>query len=81
MEMQPFKLLLCGHDTIECAYYLAPAAECRLDYELLAVEKEVMRQSKSKKPSPIRLGSEEFMLASHGTGSGFPFLMENEAFR
>jgi hypothetical protein len=75
-----FRLLLSGHDTIECAYYLAPESGCVLDYEELAVEKEMMRQSKHCKAMPIKLGTEEFMLASHGTGSGFPFLMENEAF-
>ena len=73
-------LLLSGHDTIECAYYLAPAAGCRLDYARLAVEKEELRLSKSRKPTVIKLGSEEFMLAGHGTGSGYPFLIENDAF-
>lgn len=75
-----FRLLLSGHDTIECAYYLAPSEGCLLDYERLAVEKEILRQSKSRKPMLIKLGSEEFMLAGHGTGSGYPFLIENEAF-
>ena len=75
-----FLLLLSGHDTIECAYYLAPADDCLLDYERLAVMKEEMRLSKSRKPTPIKLGSEEFLLAGHGTKSGYPFLMENEAF-
>jgi len=78
--MNAFRLLLSGHDTIECAYYLAPDAGCSLDYERLAVEKEELRLSKSRKPKLIRLGSEEFMLAGHGTGSGYPFLIENEAF-
>lgn len=75
-----FRLLLSGHDTIECAYYLAPADDCLLDYERLAVEKEIMRLSKSRKPTLIKLGSEEFMLAGHGTKSGYPFLIENDAF-
>lgn len=75
-----FRLLLSGHDTIECAYYLAPSDGCLIDYERLAVEKEIMRQSKSRKPAVIKLGSEEFMLAGHGTGSGYSFLIENEAF-
>lgn len=75
-----FPLLLSGHDTIECAYYLAPDAGCLLNYERLAVQKEEMRLSKSRKPTPIKLGCEEFMLAGHGTKSGYPFLIENEAF-
>lgn len=75
-----FSPLLAGHDTIECAYYLAPAADCALDYERLAVEKESLRVAKVRRPKPIRLGCEEFLLAAHGTGSGYPFLIENSCF-
>jgi len=75
-----FRLLLSGQDTVECGSYLARSEGCLLDYERLAVEKEIMRQSKSRKPTLIKLGSEEFMLAGHGTGSGYPFLIENESF-
>ncbi len=75
-----FRFLLSGHDTIECAYYLASDSGCLLDYGRLAAEKEMMRQSKSRKPTPIKLGSEEFMLAGHGTKSGYSFLIENDAF-
>jgi len=74
------QLLLSGHDTIECAYYLAPSEGCLLNYEQLAVHKEELRQGKSKKPTPIKLGTEEFMLAGHGTKSGYPFLIENDDF-
>lgn len=81
MNSPSFHLLLSGHDTIECAYYLALfEGACLLDYEALAVQKEELRQSKSRKPKPVQLGCEEFMLASHGTGSGYPFLIENDAF-
>lgn len=76
-----FRSLLTGHDTIECAYYLRPVeAGCLLDFEALAAQREALRQSKSHNPKPIQLGSEEFLLASHGTGSGYPFLIENDAF-
>ncbi len=74
------RLLLNGFDTIECAYYLAFSDDCQLDFEQLAVEKEELRQLKIRKSKHIRLGSEEFLLASHGTGSGYPFLIENESF-
>jgi len=67
-----FRLLLSGHDTIECAYYLAPDVGCSLNYEQLAVMKEEMRLSKSRKPTALKLGCEEFMLAGHGTKSGYP---------
>lgn len=80
MEMTQFQFLLSGHDTIECAYYLAPDSVPLLDYERLAVEKEELRLSKSRKPKFIKFGCKEFMLARHGTGSGYPFLIENEAF-
>ena len=63
------RLLLSGHDTIECAYYLVQFDSSLLDYERLATEKEEMRLSKSRKPKAIKLGGEEFMLAGHGTGS------------
>jgi hypothetical protein len=78
-----FRLLLSGFDTIECSYWLAPVAglsKIPLDFAKLGVEKESLRASKSKHPARIRLGTEEFSLASNGTSSGFPFLLENETF-
>lgn len=51
-----------------------------MDYSKLAVENEVMRASKSRSPTPVKLGGEEFLLASHGTGNGYPLLLENDAF-
>jgi hypothetical protein len=73
-------LLLSGHDTIECAYYLAPEVGCLLDYEHLAAQKEALRLAKTRQPKLIKLGCEEFLLAGHGTGSGYPFLIENADF-
>lgn len=75
-----YSFLLFGHDTIECAYYLAPGPHASLDFERLAAEKEAARFAKSRQSTAIRLGGEEFLLASHGTGSGYPFLIENAAF-
>ena len=72
--------LLTGHDTIECAYYLAPRGESLLDFERLAAEKEALRQNKIRHPKAIRLGSEEFLLRPQGTSSGYPFLLENDTF-
>lgn len=74
------RLLLSGFDTIECAYYLAFGHGCLLDFEQLAAEKEALRQLKIRKQKPIRLGNEEFLLAPHGTASGYPFLIENNVF-
>lgn len=71
--------LLFGHDTIECAYYLAPLPHCTLDFEKLAAEKEALRTAKVRHPKALQLGSEEFLLRPNGTKSGYPFLMENDA--
>lgn len=75
-----FSFLLFGHDTVECAYYLAPGPHACLDFERLATLKETAKSAKSRHPTPLRLGTEEFLLAPHGTGSGYPLLIENEAF-
>ena len=75
-----FSSLLTGHDTIECAYYLAPLPECALDYERLAAEKESLRIAKIRRPKPLALGTEEFLLMPNGTASGYPFLIENDSF-
>ncbi len=74
------RLLLQGYDTIECAYYLAFDHGCLLNFEQLTAAKEALRQLKIRKQKPIKLGNEEFLLAPHGTASGYPFLIENEAF-
>jgi hypothetical protein len=71
-----FKHLIQGIDTIECAYYLMRLDECQLDFTTLAIQKD----SAGKRGKPIKLGSEEFSLASHGTLSGYTFLIENDVF-
>ena len=45
-----FKLLLFGHDTIECAYYLQAGRGQGLDFEGLALERERLRQSNYQIP-------------------------------
>ena len=73
--------VLFGHDTVECAYFLhAPPGGCQLNFQQLAVEKEALRQSKSKDPKVVTLGGIDFFLYSHGTGRGYPFLIKNEDF-
>ena len=78
--MSSFNFLISGFDTIECAYYLIPTDQFQLDFVSLAVQKENLSRSKNSKQQPIKLGSEEFLLASHGTTSGYPFVIENEVF-
>jgi hypothetical protein len=72
--------LISGFDTIECAYYMVPTDNFCLDFIDLAAQKESLIKAKINKPKPIKLGSEEFLLSSHGTSSGYPFLIENDAF-
>ena len=75
-----FRHLLTGYDTIECAYYLSNKPGSTFDFAMLEVEKENLKFAKSRHSKTLRLGSEEFLLANHGTGSGFPFLLENDSF-
>ena len=75
-----FRSLLTGYDTIECAYYLrAVNPDARFDFTALIAERDALKQRKSKSKA-IMLGTEEFLLASHGTGSGYPLLLSNELF-
>ena len=78
--MFKFDHLAQGFDTIECSYYLMRETNSKIDFADLEVKKEISRIAKSKSGTVLKLGSEEFMLASHGTKRGFPFLIENEVF-
>lgn len=73
-------LLLFGHDTIECAYYLRKTYGSALNFEQLAIEKEVLRQVKHADPKAINLGGIEFLLQPYGSSSGFPFVITNQDF-
>jgi hypothetical protein len=75
-----FNLLISGYDTIECAYYLIRTDDCKLDFIELAAQKEALIRAKINKPKPVKLGSEEFLLSSHGTKTGYPFVIENDLF-
>jgi len=72
--------MLTGHDTIECAYYLMRENDCQLDFESLVVQQHQLKCAKVRTPKVIKLGCEAFLFASHGTGSGYPFLIENDTF-
>lgn len=81
MTNQPFKFLLHGIDTVQCAYFLRRSESNALDFEKLALLKEEIQQSRSKKPAPVQLGGREFLLKPNGSKSGFPFILENEDFK
>lgn len=77
MSNAPFKLLLDGHDTVECCYYLQAPAGKGLDFERLAALREALRQGKSKDPRPITLDGVEFLLQRYGSSRGFPLVLSN----
>ncbi len=64
MDCHPFKLLLHGIDTLQCAYFLHAPDRQGIDFQILAEQKVEIRQSKSKKPIPITLGNSDFLLLS-----------------
>lgn len=76
--MTKFNYLIQGIDTIECSYYLMRSDDCQIDFTKLSVEKEILKISKAKHGATIKLGDDEFLLSSHGSKSGFPFIIENE---
>lgn len=77
MVPESFRLLLQGHDTVECCYYLGAGADCQIDFEQLGIEREGLRQSKSRDPKPITLGGAEFLLHRSGSSRGFPLIISN----
>jgi hypothetical protein len=62
---------------VECAYFLRPTPHCTLNFSQLALEKERLRQSKKREPVKVELGGREFLLQPYGSGSGYPFVIEN----
>ena len=71
------RLLLSRLDTVEAAYYFRPSIGCLLDFAAIGEKREAMRAAKQRDLALLRLGGKEFLLAGHGTASGYPFLMEN----
>lgn len=69
--------LLCGIDTLECAYYLRASGSCGIDFERLIALREELRQAKVREPAVVHLGSESFLLQPYGSASGYPLVMSN----
>lgn len=69
------ELLPTGHDAVQCAYFFRRHYERAkgMDFELLALEKETLRSSKTRKPKAVMLGNTEFHLQPYGTASGYRF--------
>jgi hypothetical protein len=72
------KLLLSGLDTIECAYYLRPGSDCKIDFEALRAQRESLRQSRESEAAVVNFGAEEFLLSPNGSKSGYPFILSNQ---
>ncbi len=75
------RLLLHGIDTIQCAYYLLPQGQAQIDFVQLRAQRESLREAKTPEPQPIQLGDMEFLLAPHGSASGYPFVLSNAEYR
>ena len=75
-----FKFLLTGHDTVEVCYYLRSLSNGLINYEQIGACKEALRIAKRKEPKQLDFGSESFILKAHGSGNGFPFVMENDTY-
>ncbi|MDH5783634.1 MAG: hypothetical protein OEZ35_08260 [Candidatus Bathyarchaeota archaeon] len=74
------RLLLAGIDTLECAYYLANSANCDF-FAFIGSIKEYLRQSKSRDSQHAKYGNMEFLVEPYGSGSGYPFILNNKDFR
>lgn len=75
-----FQFLIAGHDTVEVCYYLRGSDACIIDFHDLWLQKEILRQSKTRQPKILHLGTESFVLKPGGSGNGFPFIMENDTY-
>lgn len=73
----PFRRLLTGLDTVECAYFLDTSFGCKLDFSELRFKKEHLKQTKSRDPICVEIGGMEFLLQSYGSQSGYPFILSN----
>ena len=81
MDTGSHKLLLHGIDTLQCAYYLHQEQKKDLDFGQLIQTREDLRQLGIREGTPISLGGVDFLLHSHGTGSGYPLLLTSENFK
>ncbi|MDZ4821370.1 MAG: hypothetical protein SGJ20_20605 [Planctomycetota bacterium] len=80
MSATAFQFLLFGLDTVECSYYLLPVEGPGIDFEALALKKEIFRLAKNKDPMLVNLGGTDFLLQGYGTKSGYPHVLENRDF-
>jgi hypothetical protein len=81
MDTPGFELLLHGIDTVQCAYYLTQERAGEWDFGKLLQTREDLRAQGNRDGAQLLLGGVPFVLFSHGTGSGYPFLLACEDFK
>ncbi len=63
---------------MECAHWLHDSTAGRgINFERLYADKEAIRQDPKRQPRAIDLGGIEFYLLGQGSGSGYPFMIQN----
>ena len=75
------RLLLHGFDTIQCCYFLTPSTGVGIDTVRLGADRERLRHAGAEESSPVTLGNRQFLLASHGSRSGYPFVLSDADYR
>jgi hypothetical protein len=81
MDVPSCELLLHGIDTLQAAYYLTQQRPGEWGFAKLLQTRESLRQLGDRDGAPLTLGGMPFVLSSHGTSSGYPFLLAGEDFK
>ena len=77
----PFQRLLSGLDTVQCAYFYSAGAAHGIDFGSLLLERETLREAKTREPKPIEIDGESFLLQPYGSSSGYPLVLTNRRFK
>jgi hypothetical protein len=81
MTTTSFRRLLTGLDTVQVAYYLRAEPQAVFAFEPLVVLKEALRASKSREGGVAAIGAQSFLLQPYGSSSGYPLVLEHDAFK
>lgn len=72
--------LLTGLDTIQAAYFLRPRVGAEFGFERLMLAKEKARANKAREGVTLEIGGRTFSLRAHGSGSGYPLILDHRDF-
>jgi hypothetical protein len=75
LSQPPHTVLLAGHDSLVCGYYLQPEPGSPFDFATLLIEREALRSSGSRHPLVVTLGDAELLLNPYGSTSGYPLVL------